>query len=101
SVYQLQMGNPTNIPEPTLLVQNATTASFAPNGRYFAFEQVDASGARTIHVGVTGKPDTTHPVTSQPAGASCFTPMFGADSIELFFVCEVGGVRSLYRYDIQ
>ncbi|HLA41804.1 MAG TPA: hypothetical protein VJZ27_00115, partial [Aggregatilineales bacterium] len=101
SVYELQIGNPANIPEPKLVVQNATTASFAPNGRYFAFEQTDPNGNTSIFVGITGKPDSTHPVTEQPAGSRCFAPMFGTDSIALFFACEMNGERSLYRYDIQ
>jgi len=94
-VYALDVGDPTNIPEPVLVVQNATTASYAPNGRYFAFVQNNA-----VHVGMTDKPGTTHPISDAP-NSQCFAPMFGGDSIALFFVCETNGQRSLYRYDLN
>ena len=53
--------------------------------------KLNNDGTRTVFVMAANKPDAVHPVTNQPAGATCTTPSFGPDSIALFFVCAQNG----------
>lgn len=102
SIYGLDISDPTNIPEPELLVDNVTAGAFAPNGRYVVFEHLDKQGIQNIYVLVeTPTEIKVHPITNQPLDSPCFAPMFGPDSLSVYFVCTVNGVQTLYRYGIQ
>jgi Tol biopolymer transport system component len=100
-IYSLQIRDPLNIPPPALVVPNANTAAFAPNGNYIAFELIGPAGERNIYVMVPDKPNTVQPVTQQPVGSDCTDPMFSADSLALFFTCMVDGQPQIFRYDVQ
>lgn len=102
SIYALDISDPTSIPDPELLVDNVTAGAFAPNGRYVAFEHIDKQGIQNIYVLVeTSTEIKVHAITNQPADAPCFAPMFGPDSLTVYFVCEIQGVQTLYSYGIQ
>lgn len=100
-VYALSMQDPLHIPPPQLLVNNAVTGNFAPNGRYLAYEAQNTNGQTNIFVMVADKPNVVHPITEQPVGSSCHSPIFGTDSISLFFICGTGEESQLYRYDVK
>jgi hypothetical protein len=84
--------------EPVQMIENASAPSMSPNGRYVAFERVDAGG-RNIYVMSTNSGEVT-PITQQPAGSECFGAHFGRDSRTLFLTCEANGERGIFRYGL-
>lgn len=101
SIHAIDISDPTAIPVPEQLVNNVTAGAYAPNGRYVAFEHIDKQGIQNIYVMVeTPTEIKVHPVTQQTADAPCFAPQFGADSLTVYFVCQIQDKQILYRYGI-
>lgn len=102
AIYSLDVTTPANLPAPNLLLSNGRAATFSPDGRYLAFETIEADGTTRIHVASVGNIANTRPVAQQPAGSSCYNPVFGADSLSLYFVCrDAAGTKGLYKYDLN
>jgi Tol biopolymer transport system component len=102
AVYSLTVTNPTRLPAPQLLLQNGRAATFSPDGKFVGFERTEADGSVRVYVASVGNLTSTRPVAQQPTGFSCFNPVFGPDSLSLYFVCrDVAGAQSLYKYDLN
>lgn len=98
SIFRLTFNGQTSTAAATRLVENAAAPSVAPNGRYIAFERADATG-RNIYVMATNS-GVVHPITQQQ-GSECFAPQFGSDSLTLFFTCQSGDERKIFRYGVS
>ncbi len=102
SIHALDVSDLTNIPAPERLVENVTAGAYAPNGRYVAFEHRDKQGVQNIYVMVeTPTEIKVHPITNQTTETPCFAPQFGADSLNIYFVCQIEGQAALFRYGIE
>jgi hypothetical protein len=97
SIFRLTFDAQTSVALAQRLVENAAAPAVSPNGRYIAFERVDASGRNLYVMSVSS--GEIHPITQQQ-GSECYAPQFGSDSLTLFFTCEAGGGRKIFRYGL-
>jgi hypothetical protein len=97
SIYRLDMNTAADVIVPELLIENGEAPSASPNGRFIAFERADSSG-RNIYVMAINTGEV-RPIT-QEQDVECFDPKFASDSLTLYFTCEAGEERSVFRYGI-
>lgn len=97
NLYQVDLNVAGDVAVAQLLVENAAAPAVSPNGRYIAFERVDATGSNLYVMSTNSR--EVHPITQQQ-GSECYAPQFGADSLTLFFTCEANGERKIFRYGL-
>ena len=74
-IYSVDLSNIPRVGDPELLIDNAASPSFAPNGRYIAFTRV-IDGLDTIYV--FSRNSGLENAVTEP-GTPCFDPAFGKD----------------------
>ena len=92
-VVDLRSGDGQLTPLP--LIENGASPDIAPNGRLIAFERDGNIWVMSVSSG------EMQAVTDQPDGSPCFGAQFGMDSLSLFFTCQTGEQRSIFRYGLN
>lgn len=95
AVYTVEVGEITNAVAPELLVENASAPAYSPNGRLLAFER-----GKNIYVLSLNTSGEVRKITDQ-VDRACYSPVFGKDSLTMFFLCGESENQVLYRYDVE
>jgi Tol biopolymer transport system component len=83
---------------PQLLIPGGRAAVVSPDGRYLAFEMVQA-GTPTIYVTALSNPAENRPLLEE--GSACYGPQFASNSISLYFTCDVDGTLKMFHAGIK